>query len=63
MALFISLFSSCSKNEVECNSSAPVITVATSVEAGGNIELKVQSIGMEGVLIITFDSSYRRVAC
>ncbi|MBX3252903.1 MAG: immunoglobulin domain-containing protein [Chitinophagaceae bacterium] len=45
MVLFISLFSSCSKNDVECNSSPPVITVATSVEAGGNIELKVESIG------------------
>ena len=34
MVLFISLFSSCSKNDVECNLSPPVITVATSVDAG-----------------------------
>lgn len=45
MVLFISLFSSCSKNGVECNFSPPVIIVATSVLAGEDIELKVESVG------------------
>lgn len=45
MVLFVSLFSGCSKNEVDCNSSAPVITVTKVVEAGGDIELKVESMG------------------
>ena len=43
MALFISLFSSCSKNDVECNFS-PVIIVAKSVLAGGDIELKMENV-------------------
>lgn len=43
MVLFISLFSSCSKNDVECNFS-PVIVVAKSVLAGGDIELKTENV-------------------